>query len=266
MTEGKRKAGAHAIEKQMELDAPAEKIWRMLTDPRELVRWFPLEARVEPGKGGKISLSWGPDCEATARIDIWEPGRRLRWVESGSGQAVAVEWTMEARGGKTLLRLVQSNFRAGADGDQEFYDSTNYGWDFMLLNLRHHLERHAGKPRLVAWPRWKVERPREEIYQKLAGPRGIFIEGAQGNLRGGERYSLRTATGETWSGRAEFTVPERGFCVTVESLHDALAWLTIEGPGPKHEVQLWFSTYGIAQSEVDALENKWSKALHGILP
>jgi uncharacterized protein YndB with AHSA1/START domain len=75
MTEGKRKAGAHAIEKQIELDAPAEKIWRMLTDPHELARWFPLAARVEPGTGGKISLSWGPGYEATAPIGIWEPDR-----------------------------------------------------------------------------------------------------------------------------------------------------------------------------------------------
>jgi uncharacterized protein YndB with AHSA1/START domain len=236
----------------------------MLTDPDELTRWFPLEAHVEPGKGGKISLSWGPEYQGTAPIDIWEPGRRLRWVESGSGQQVAVDWTIEAHGGKTLLRLIQSSFAADTDWNQEFYDSTSYGWDFMLVNLRHYLDRHAGKPRLVAWPRVKVEMSREEIYERLAGPRGIFVEGTQGNLHAGQRYSLRTTAGEAWSGRAVFDVPGRGFCVTVEPLNDALAWVAIEGGGPKHDVQLWFSTYGIAQGDVDALENKWLKAIQQI--
>jgi uncharacterized protein YndB with AHSA1/START domain len=265
MTEAKRKTEARTIEKQIELDAPAGKIWQMLTDPQELARWFPLEARVEPGKGGKISLSWGPEYEGAASIEIWEPGRRLRWIESGSSQPVAVEWTIEARGGKTLLRLVQSSFAGEADGDQEFYDSTNFGWEFMLLNLRHYLEWHAGKPRLVAWPRVKVEMSREEIYKRLAGPRGIFAEGALGNIHAGESYSLHAGTGEAWSGRAVFDVPGRGFCVTVEPLNDALAWVAIEGGGPKHDVQLWFSTYGIAQGDVDALERKWSKTLAQIL-
>jgi uncharacterized protein YndB with AHSA1/START domain len=120
MTEAKRKTKARVIEKQIELDAPREKTWQMLTDPQELARWFPLEARVEPGKGGKISLSWGPNYEGTAAIEVWEPGRRFGWVDSASGQPVTVEWTIEARGGKTLLRLVQSSSAADTDWDQDF--------------------------------------------------------------------------------------------------------------------------------------------------
>jgi uncharacterized protein YndB with AHSA1/START domain len=60
MTEARRKTTARLIEKEIALDEPGEKIWRMLKDPEELAPWFPLKASVDPGKGGQISLSWGP--------------------------------------------------------------------------------------------------------------------------------------------------------------------------------------------------------------
>ena len=252
------------IEKEIVLDASPETVWRMLTDPQELTRWFPLEAGVVPGKGGKISLSWGPEWTGTAPIEIWEPNHRLRSVDSSTGQPITVEWTIESRSGKTILRLVQSSFESGAEWENEFFDSTNYGWDFMLLNLRHYLERHAGRPRLVAWPRRKVEMTRAAVYEKLAAPGGLFVEGVQ-NLSAGQPYSRRTATNESWSGRAEFIVPGRGFCVTVESLNDALAWLTIEGAGPELDVQFWFSTYGLPQAQVREIETRWANELKRIL-
>lgn len=114
-------------------------------------------------------LSWGPEWEGTAQIGLWEPNRKLRSIQSGSGSPVTVEWTIETRGGKTILRLTQSSFSSGAEWENEFYDSTNYGWLFTLTNLRHYLERHAGEPRMVAWPQRKVELSREMIYTKLAG-------------------------------------------------------------------------------------------------
>jgi hypothetical protein len=40
------------------------------------------------------------------------------------------------------------------------------------------------------------------------------------------------------------------FCVTVDSLNGALAWLTIEGAGGTFEAQLWFSKYGLPQAPV----------------
>lgn len=61
MTEARRKTTARVMEKEITLDAAGQEIWRMLTDSEQLARWFPLEARVEPGKGGRISLSWGPE-------------------------------------------------------------------------------------------------------------------------------------------------------------------------------------------------------------
>jgi hypothetical protein len=162
------------------------------------------------------------------------------------------------------LRLVQSAFESGADWENEFFDSTNYGRQFMLVNLRHYLVRHAGNPRLVAWPRHKVEMTRAAVYEKLTAAGGLFIEGAQ-ILSAGQPYSLRTATNESWSGRAEFIVPGRGFCVTVKSLNDALAWLTIEGAGHEHDAQFWFSTYGLSQSQAREIENRWASELKRIL-
>jgi uncharacterized protein YndB with AHSA1/START domain len=258
----KQKPVTRTIEKQAEIGAPIEAVWKMLADPEELVRWFPLDAHVEPGKGGNIFLSWGPGCEGTALISIWEPNKRLQWIDSSTGQALTIDWTLEARGGRTIVRLVQSGFVSGADWENEFWDSTNYGWAFMLVNLRHCMERHAGETRLVAWPRMKTELSRAEIYERLADRGGIFVEGVEGNLREGKSYALQAATGEKWAARAEFVLSPRGFCVTVESLNDALFWVTVEGSEGKHEAQLWFSTYGFPIAE---LERRWAVELKRIL-
>jgi uncharacterized protein YndB with AHSA1/START domain len=265
MSDSEAKREARKIEKLVEIAAPVEAVWKMLTDPAELTRWFPLEARVEPGKGGNIFFPWGPEWEATTAITIWEPGKHLQTIDSSMGQPLTMDWTMDARGGKTIVRLVQSGFATGADWENEFWDSTNYGWAFMLVNLRHCMERHAGQARLVAWPRVKSELTRAQIYERLAAPGAIFAEGAAGNLREGSSYALRAATGEEWAGRVEFILPPRGFCVTVGPLNDALCWLTIEAAGEQRDAQLWFSTYGLPQAKVTEIQERWLNELKRIL-
>jgi uncharacterized protein YndB with AHSA1/START domain len=106
MNSPKAKQEKRVIEKQIEVAARAETVWKALMQAEELTRWFPLEAQVTPGEGGEITLSWGADCEGTARIDVWEPNRRIRWIESSSGQPVIVELTIESGGGKTIVRVM----------------------------------------------------------------------------------------------------------------------------------------------------------------
>ena len=47
-----------AFDFSLDLDATPDEVWRTLTEAEELVRWFPLEARVTPGRGGTMFWSW----------------------------------------------------------------------------------------------------------------------------------------------------------------------------------------------------------------
>jgi uncharacterized protein YndB with AHSA1/START domain len=66
---------AQRVELSVELDAPLEAVWKALTDGEELSLWFPLPARVTPGAGGSVWMSWGPLWEGEAKIEIREPNR-----------------------------------------------------------------------------------------------------------------------------------------------------------------------------------------------
>jgi uncharacterized protein YndB with AHSA1/START domain len=248
------------LEKTIEIAAPVDEVWKALTDSKELVNWFPLEARVTPGAGGKIFVSWGKDCEGEAEIVAWEPGKEFAWKEPFA----LIEWTLEARGGKTILCLVQSAFLGNEDWENGWFESTNYGWGFILASLRWAFERHPDEERRVAWPRLKVNVSREEAYSKLFAPGNLFVESPESVLREGQEYLLKTFAGATFSGRAEFIRPMRGFCVSVRELNDALLWFTIEGAPGKIEVQVWLSAFGLPQSELDKFAVQWESRLKEI--
>jgi uncharacterized protein YndB with AHSA1/START domain len=273
MSTAESRAKARKIEKQIEIAASIDSVWKALTDPEELARWFPLEARVKPGEGGTMWLSWGPGCEGEANISVWVPKQHLQTKEAApgaeepsGGPSVAIDWFLESRGNKTLVRLVQSGFGAESDWQNEYFDSTDYGWGFMLVNLRHYLERHAGTPRLVAWPRKKVAVSREQAYERIAGANGLFPSGSPVRERPDAPYTGRTAWGESYSGRVEFVVAPRGFCVTVKELNDALLWLAIEGAPGQHEAQLWLSAYSVPQRQVDEFSKHGAELLERLFP
>ncbi len=280
------------IEKTIDIDAPLEAVWQALTDGEELARWFPLEARLDPRNGGKVFLSWGPQCEGEGTIDIFEPLKRLRWREpapvpphaadAGAGsprpepvELPAVEWLLESRGGKTVLRLVNSGLSAESWAD-EYHDSLHYGWGFMLANLRLYLERHHGRPRLVAWPRRNVALPRAEAWNRLLAADGFAGLRTLSNSRAGDRASLRAAGGPL-EGAVEFFLPPRGFCLRLDDVasggatperrgNPALLWLSLEGGGAKCEVGFWLSAYGVPRAEVTAFAARWQAALDKAFP
>jgi uncharacterized protein YndB with AHSA1/START domain len=247
------------LRKEIELAASVDEVWKALIDPAELIKWFPLEARVAPGSDGKIFLSWGPDSQGGGKITAWEPGKRLAW----DARLAVMEWTIESRGGKTILRLVQSGFSEGAAWEDEWFASTDYGWGFMLAGLRAILERHRGETRLVAWPRIKVAALRNEAYARLIAPNALFTEGVGDNLQDGSPYQFTTPAGEALTGEVEFVRPGRGFCLRVAEWNDALLWATIRGSG-ELEVQLWLSAFRLPSTVVREWENHWRQRLDKI--
>ena len=97
---------------ECELDAPAEKVWRALTEPELLALWLaPNDMRAEVGAKFRFRDAGAAiDCEV---LEV-EPHRRLsyRWRhedEAGVDSIVSFELT-EAVAGRTHLRLVHAGF------------------------------------------------------------------------------------------------------------------------------------------------------------
>lgn len=139
-------------ETTIEIDAPVEDVWKAITEPGEIERWFAPKMTVEPHIGGTVVADWGPTLEWKTTVEVWEPNRHLRLVETRDrilGPAgeqleprrLVQDYFLEAKGGKTILRFVHSGFGTSRGWDIE-YEGTKGGWASCFLRLKHALERH----------------------------------------------------------------------------------------------------------------------------
>jgi uncharacterized protein YndB with AHSA1/START domain len=236
------------IEQEVVIRATPEEVWRALTDAEELKRWFPLDARVHPGPGGSVMLSWGEGMDWESGIEVWEPNRHLRTVDAGGGpQKMAVDYYIEARGGETVLRLVHSGFADDAWEDE--LDTTSSGWGAFFANLRHYLERHPGEPRTLAFYRHPpVQLDRETVFARLVGKMNIRREGG--------RY-----TSDWFEGRIDVDRPPIHFTGSAENWNDGWLMIEIEPGRGRCRPCIWVSLYGEEQAKAPELQ----KRIQGLL-
>lgn len=252
------------IETAIEIAASPRDVWGALTQAGELARWFPLEARVTPGPGGTIWLSWGEGSwEGEIRIDVWEPERRLRARDpgppppsGGTPMPLVLDMTLEGRRGSTLLRLVQSGFRSSADWEREMFEDVERGWQFELRSLRLYLERHRGRDRHVAWPRITHRLTRAEAWRRVLGERALVREGTL-PLGEGAPFAILASTGDRFEGVVELVREPQILALRVTNLADALLRVELCG----NEVWFWLSRWGDAAQETGAFERRWREQL-----
>ena len=211
------------VVKETAIAATPAEVWQALTDARELTRWFPVEARVEPGLGGSIWLSWGEGAGGEAPITAWEPGRRFEWTETRGPIKLAVDFHLESRGGGTVVRLVQSGFGDGPEWDDEFHMVTG-GWAYFMTHLKWYLERHRGIQRDLISFRERVTLPRDDVFGRLVAIANSF--------------DATPFVNSPASGQAGFTIA---------SLNDAILFVEIEPGQDSCRGGFWLSTYGLGE-------------------
>ena len=237
---------------ERELQATPDEVWEALTTSEGLRRWFPLDARVEPGESGSVWLSWGPGCDGEAPIHIWEPGSRFGWTESygeddaGRPIQVAVDFYIEGREGSTVVRLVQSGFSASSDWD-EMYDALVDGWTYFLFNLAFYFLRHRGQDRKLVWKRAATELTRDVVWDRLVAAALIAGGPANGVPDPGmaELVIDRARPAEVVSMRESYH-----FAATLPDLDDSVFFVELEG----RHIGFWLSTYGVDESRVNELQ------------
>jgi uncharacterized protein YndB with AHSA1/START domain len=132
------------VVKTLVLAAAPGRVWKALTDPEELVRWFPdKEARIEPKEGAEGAWVWESYGAYSVRFDVVDPPRRLVWTWArepnlplAETRTTIVEFRLEPHDeGGTTLHVREHGFVRDADRREN-----DAGWDEELGELVAYLE------------------------------------------------------------------------------------------------------------------------------
>lgn len=123
------------VTQAVEVDAPRERVWQLLTDPAELPRWWPDAAELEPRVGGRVKLDFGPG-DVSGEVTRWEPPSALAftWVPSNMpGLELHVTFTVDdLGGGRSRVQVVHSGFETAP---AEAREAVAGGWEHFLPRL-----------------------------------------------------------------------------------------------------------------------------------
>ena len=129
-----------SIQMTKEINASPEVIYSMLTEGKELSRWFPHRAETEPVVGGHYMFAFdhssGVKDEHTGTFLELVPNKRVRFTWPKMDTEVTFEIVKNATGSE--LTINHTGFPE--TGNEEGYSSTQRGWTFFLGNLKSLLE------------------------------------------------------------------------------------------------------------------------------
>jgi uncharacterized protein YndB with AHSA1/START domain len=141
-----------SIEREVLIEAPAEVVWRTITEPDQITQWFAdrVDLVAEPGAKGYMGFGeqGGPivveAVEAPTRFSFrWNHPRDEQPVE---GNSLLVEFTLTPEGDeRTRLRVTETGLelRSWADSDKQRYaDEHRGGWGDYLDRLARLLAAH----------------------------------------------------------------------------------------------------------------------------
>jgi uncharacterized protein YndB with AHSA1/START domain len=124
--------GAKPFRVEVVIRTPQVEVWRALTDPSQVRRWFGWDYA---GLEEEIELMFVTNARH-------EPPGRILMFEGEDQSAIEVE----ADGAHTIVRAVFPASLGDADLE-DGYDEIEEGWRAFLIQLRDYLERHPRKRR-----------------------------------------------------------------------------------------------------------------------
>lgn len=133
--------GRPALQLERHLQHSREKVWRAVTDPRQLSQWYPFRVtELEPRTGGRLAFDDGEGTVYTATITHYDPPRLFAFDEhdpDGREREFDDHLRIELRDEGAGCLLVLTHVMA----DPSIASSASGGWQACLEELTAQLER-----------------------------------------------------------------------------------------------------------------------------
>jgi uncharacterized protein YndB with AHSA1/START domain len=135
------------IERTVELAHSPVKVWAALTTAEGLGAWFGNEATIDLRPGGTARMRWTGGPTVDMRVErVEEPTVfgftwQIYGLPEDDPRRTYVEFTLEAAGAGTRLRVVESGFaQLPGDAYRKAYDGNTQGWAKELAELAGYLD------------------------------------------------------------------------------------------------------------------------------
>jgi len=129
----------------LHIHAPAHRVFRAITEPAEVERWWSLECSGTPATGEEYRLFFGEPWDWRARVSRFEPDAAFEWemteaMDDWVGTRVGFELIPTSDG--TRVRFSHTGW---SDQDEHFRVSS-YCWAMLLRLLKVYVERGEVMP------------------------------------------------------------------------------------------------------------------------
>ncbi len=140
----KERGYAHRVD----ILADVQAVWRALTENEPLRAWCSPRAEIRARPGGSFRASVDRVTEFEARIDVFEPGRRLRLIYlpaqelPRAGSVMIDDFILDPVQGGTIVRLLGSGVPASPEWDTQ-YARLRASWPQAMTRLKVFVEKQA---------------------------------------------------------------------------------------------------------------------------
>ena len=251
------------FEAEMRTTATPEQVYEAWADPTKIAQWFVDKAEGKAERGATITWFF-EKFNYTIPYEVLhaEPGKRfaIRWNPPPGMSAGLHDVTIAKEGGITLMRMIESGFREGAEWDEEF-EGTASGWQMALALLKHYLENYFGSPRCS----FLVMKPAEYTFDRLlpfhrtsAGlQKWLTASGAFGEV--GENFKLQLKQGGSVTGKV-LAKTKRETALSWDEIHGALE-LKGFSMGPQKMICVRGCGWGLSAARAKEIEHQMEQAL-----
>jgi uncharacterized protein YndB with AHSA1/START domain len=134
------------IQREITIKAPKERVYAAITDPSQIISWFPDSVEGNLIEGEKPFLHFGEHDKAQIYVVAVQPYNYFayRWVPGGNqfdgdilnAPTTLVEFQITERKGVSTVTLTESGFEElPPEIAKASFEQNSGGWDFMLGRL-----------------------------------------------------------------------------------------------------------------------------------
>jgi uncharacterized protein YndB with AHSA1/START domain len=232
-------------------------------DPEKIAHWFPDRAEGKAEPGATITRVFEKfNYRIPYEVLIAQPAEKfaIRWNPPPGMSAGVLEVTISKEGGETVIKLVNSGFREGAEWNEEF-EGTDSGWRMALALLKHYLENYFGISRSSFLAMKSAEFSFDQIvplHRTAAGlQKWLTKSGEYGEV--GESFSLELQEGGKASGRV-LAKTKRGTALSWNEIRGVLE-LKAFSMGPQKMLCVRGCGWGLSAEKAKELEAQMERAI-----